>query len=66
VLRQGGSECSPGKTFLPIAIGDIKQSYNILGNLGMYMAEKSNFKPGEVELLDLGNRAEGTANEQQS
>ena len=24
VLRKGGSECSPGKTFLPIAIGDIK------------------------------------------
>ena len=39
ILRQGGSECKPGKSFLPIAIGDIKGSY-VAANLLAYMADK--------------------------
>lgn len=57
ILRKGGSECSPGKTFLPLAIGDIKSSY-VATNLLWYMADRTDFAGGETLLIDVGNRDE--------
>ena len=56
VLRKGGSECSPGTGFWPLAIGDVKQVSYFLNNFGHYMAAKSNFQPGEFDLINVGNR----------
>jgi hypothetical protein len=55
ILRTG-KDCSPGTGFWPLAIGDIKQVSYFANNLGHYMAAKSNFEPGEYELLNVGNR----------
>lgn len=55
VLRTG-TDCNPGTGFWPLAIGDIKQVSYFVNNLGHYMAAKSNFEPGEFDLINLGNR----------
>ena len=57
ILRTGGSECKPGKSFLPLAIGDIKGSL-VASNLLYYVADKQKFAPGEAMVLDVGNRDE--------
>ena len=55
VLRLGGTECSPGTGYWPLAIGDIKSSY--ISNLFHYVAAKYDFEGGSMSLIDAGSDA---------
>ena len=52
VLRTGGTECKPGATFLPLAIGDIQSTY--INHFWHYMASRSG-KSGSTQLIDVEN-----------
>lgn len=55
VLRKGGSECSPGTGFWPLAKGDLGVEAAFISNLWHYVAAKMNFAPGEMSLIDASN-----------
>ena len=50
VLRTG-TNCKPGTTFLPIAVGDIQTAY--ISNLWHYMAARTG--NGATQLIDVKN-----------